>query len=187
MIYDIDSLRQSCSKGRKFDFLFFWGHTQQGEQVDKSCLSQWWKSPFVIEGSRYSCAEQYMMAEKARLFHDEASLATILRTDNPKVMKEFGRRVSGFDGQVWEDRCYGIVKQANEAKFSQHPELGNFLKATGERIIVEASPYDRIWGIGLMQDDPKAKDPLQWRGTNLLGFALMEVRDILLGRKEVTK
>lgn len=120
-----------------------------------------------------------MMAGKARLFGDEEMLEKIMAASDPRTMKKLGRQVRGFDQAVWEQYKYALVLQGNVCKFSQNPALGQFLLSTGEQILVEASPYDRIWGIGLSATDPRAQDPRQWRGRNLLGFALTEVRDIL--------
>lgn len=187
MIYDLERLRDAYSAGEKFTFLFFWGHTPPSDgSLDKSCLSQWWMSPFVAEGTEYSCAEQYMMAEKARLFRDEEALEAIMRAKHPKEMKALGRTVRNFDERVWTSRCYEIVKRGSFAKFSQNPELAGYLKSTGSRILVEASPYDRVWGIGMKQGEPGADNPMTWRGKNLLGFALTEARDELLSREGMT-
>jgi len=181
VIYDIESLRNAWQAGRKFKFLFFWGHTPPSDgSVNQSCFSQWWMSPFVVEGTEYSCAEQYMMAEKARMFGDEEMLAAILQAKHPKEMKAFGRAVKNFDKDAWEHGRYEIVKRGNLAKFSQHPELAAYLKESNKRILVEASPRDRIWGIGMGQSNPDADNPMKWRGQNLLGFVLTEVRDELM-------
>lgn len=181
MIYKIEDLRNAYLRGKAFKFLFFWGHTPQSDGiVDKSCFSQWWMSPFVVEGTKYSCAEQYMMAEKARLFGDGEMLAAILQAKHPKEMKAFGRAVRSFDKDVWDSQCYEIVKRGSLAKFSQDPGLEDYLKSTKNRILVEASPRDRIWGIGMGQSNPDAENPMKWRGRNLLGFALTEARDELL-------
>ncbi|RKN86144.1 NADAR family protein [Paenibacillus ginsengarvi] len=181
MIYDINSLRNAWQAGNKFKFLFFWGHTPPNDgSVNQSCFSQWWICPFVVEGIQYSCAEQYMMAEKARMFGDEEMLAAIMQARHPKEMKEYGRAVKNFDKDAWENGCYGIVKRGNRTKFSQHAELAAYLKKTNKRILVEASPRDRIWGIGMGQSNPDAENPMKWRGQNLLGFVLTEVRDELL-------
>ncbi|MCQ6563774.1 NADAR family protein [Paenibacillus mendelii] len=181
MIYGIEKLRGAYRAGKTFRFLFFWGHTPPSDgSVDKSCFSQWWMSPFVVEGTEYSCAEQYMMAEKARLFGDNEMLAAIMQAKHPKEMKAFGRAVSSFDQDLWESQCYEIVKRASLAKFSQNPQLGDYLKSTKNRILVEASPQDRVWGIGLSQADPGVENPMKWRGRNLLGFVLSQVRDELL-------
>ena len=118
-----------------------------------------------------------MMAGKARLFDDEATLAAIMASDDPKVIKALGRQVQGFDEGAWNEIKYALIVAGNLCKFSQNTPLREFLLSTGDAILVEASPYDRIWGIGLAAEDPLATDPAQWRGQNLLGFALMEVRD----------
>lgn len=181
MIYDIESLRNAWQAGRKFKFLFFWGHTPPSDgSVNQSCFSQWWMSPFVVEGTEYSCAEQYMMAEKARMFGDEEMMAAILQAKHPKEMKAYGRAVKNFDKDVWENGRYEIVKRGNLAKFSQNPELAAYLKESNKRILVEASPRDRIWGIGMGQSNPDADNPMKWRGQNLLGFVLTDVRDELM-------
>ena len=182
MIYSLEALQQEYRMGNRYRFLFFWGHTPQpGGGIDRSCLSQWWMQPFVIDGITYTCAEQYMMAEKARLFKDNRMLSKIMAARNPKEMKEYGRSVQNFEGPLWEERSPQIVRTANKAKFSQNQDLLSFLVRTGDSIIVEASPYDKIWGIGMGKNDPDAENPLKWRGKNLLGFALTEVRDILIG------
>lgn len=122
-----------------------------------------------------------MMAEKASLFGDHEMKEQVLQASSPGAAKALGRRVRGFDEAVWLEHRFAIVVRANEAKFGQNAELGQFLRQTGERILVEASPVDRVWGIGLAQDDEKVSNPNQWRGLNLLGFALMQVRrDALL-------
>lgn len=177
----LEQLQRSYNAGEKLRFLFFWGHTQPADgSVNQSCLSQWWMSRFEMEDVVYSCTEQYMMAEKARLFDDGDALRKIMNASQPKEMKALGRAVKNFKNTLWERNCYEIVKRGNFAKFSQDRELGAYLKSTQNQILVEASPFDRIWGIGLEQSHPDAKNPLKWRGLNLLGFALTEVRDGLL-------
>lgn len=133
----------------------------------------------VIEGDAYPTAEHWMMAGKARMFSDDKALAAILAAGSPKQAKALGREVRGFDAARWDDAKREIVMSGNLAKFSQHKELGQFLLSTGNKVIVEASPVDRVWGIGLAADDQRAENPLQWRGENLLGFVLMDVRDQL--------
>lgn len=180
MIYDMEALRKAYRDGARFSFCFFWGHTpSSGGRIDKSCLSQWWISPFTLDGTEYSCAEQYMMAEKARLFKDDKMLEAIMKAGHPQEMKTYGRKVKSFDKAIWEKECRAIVKKASLAKFTQNPLLGDYLKSTGSPILVEASPFDNVWGIGMGQDHPDASHPLKWRGTNLLGFVLTEVRDEL--------
>jgi ribA/ribD-fused uncharacterized protein len=141
--------------------------------------SQWHPARFTAGGVAYNCCEQYMMAEKARVFGDSGALAKILASANPRDQKALGRTVRGFDKGAWDGVCRGVVYAGNLARFSQDADLRRTLLATGDRTIVEASPLDRIWGIGLAPDDPRAQDPAQWRGHNWLGVALMQVRDVL--------
>lgn len=179
-IQNVETLIAAIENGFQPKYLFFWGHQPRKDgQVSKSCLSQWWDSPFEVEGILYRTAEHYMMAEKARLFDDEETRQKILVAGHPNEAKKLGRTVQDFDEAVWQEHRYEIVVQANAAKFSQNEALGTFLINTKKRVLVEASPYDTIWGIGLAEDDPKAGDPTRWQGLNLLGFALMEVRSVL--------
>lgn len=134
---------------------------------------------FYSIASSYLCMEQYMMAGKAELFGDQEIRERILKCNNPKEIKALGRKVRGFDQKVWDRFKYAIVLNGNWCKFSQNRNLREFLLSTGDYILVEASPYDSIWGIRLAADSPEAQDPMKWRGQNLLGFALMEVRDEL--------
>jgi ribA/ribD-fused uncharacterized protein len=103
----------------------------------------------------------------------------ILATRHPRAAKVLGGRVTGFDQTTWNKHRFPIVVAGNLAKFDQHPALRTFLLGTRRRVLVEASPVDRVWGIGLARDDPAAADPARWRGLNLLGFALMQVRATL--------
>ena len=165
------------AEGGPWKFVFFWGHTPRADgQLGSECFSQWWPAEFSLEGQTYATAEHYMMAEKARLFDDHATLDAILRCDHPAKAKKLGRTVVGFDQEVWERERWDVVVRGNLAKFSSHPKLLEFLLGTGQRVLVEASPHDRVWGIGLTASDAGAADPEQWDGENLLGFALMEVR-----------
>jgi ribA/ribD-fused uncharacterized protein len=183
MIYNVDALRKAYQAGERFKYLFFWGHTPPADGVvNQSCLSQWWMSRFEVNGVVYSCTEQYMMAEKARLFGDQEMLEAIMKAKHPKEMKAYGRAVAGYDDAKWNEASYGIVKVGNWAKFSQNEELKKYLLGTGKRILVEASPRDRIWGIGMGKSNPDAECPPKWRGKNKLGFVLTEVRDELLSQ-----
>lgn len=173
-------LEAATKRGERFDYLCFWGHRKPTDgSVIETCFSQWYPTPFAIDGVRYATAEHYMMAGKARLFGDEAALERILRAPSPAAAKKLGRTVQGFDEQRWNEQRFAIVVEGNTAKFSQHADLRAFLGASKNRILVEASPVDRIWGIGLSRDDPRAQRPDAWRGLNLLGFALMVVRERL--------
>jgi ribA/ribD-fused uncharacterized protein len=176
-IYDIDTLLAEVRRGFHPKYLFFWGHQpRQDGQIGKQCFSQWWSSSFEIDGVNYLTAEHYMMAEKARLFGDNAACEKILSAPHPDAAKKFGREVKGFDEEIWSKHRFEIVFQGNKAKFGQNDELKEFLLNTKDRILVEASPYDRIWGIGLAEEDAEATNPENWKGLNLLGFALMKVR-----------
>jgi ribA/ribD-fused uncharacterized protein len=139
-------------------------------------FGQWTPSRFVVDGVTYGCAEQFMMAEKARLFGDEATRGKILAAGSPRQHKALGRTVAGFVQAVWDRECLEIVVRGNRAKFGQNPDLRDVLLATGDKLLVEASPLDRLWGVGLRADDPKIHDTSRWRGKNLLGEALMRVR-----------
>eukprot|EP01088_Endostelium_zonatum_P017498 TRINITY_DN5196_c0_g1_i1.p1 TRINITY_DN5196_c0_g1~~TRINITY_DN5196_c0_g1_i1.p1 ORF type:complete len:177 (+),score=53.57 TRINITY_DN5196_c0_g1_i1:37-567(+) len=153
------------------NFVFFW-HGWPG---------QWYPSVFVGEdGTKYVCAEQWMMAEKARLFKDEDMRKEILATDKPKKMKALGRKVRNFDGEVWDKNARDIVYRGNVLKFSQNPELKQKLIATGDKILAEASPLDKIWGIGLAASDKNARDQKLWKGKNWLGECLMRARETIL-------
>jgi ribA/ribD-fused uncharacterized protein len=177
---NLEQLRSRVSNGEQFEYLFFWGHQPPKDgKVSKSCFSQWYESPFVIDDIVYQTAEHWMMAAKARLFGDEETLAKILESSDPKTAKALGRTVKNFDSDVWTANARRLVTEGNLAKFEQNGELRAFLVGTGNLVLVEASPYDRIWGIGLMADDEKAKSPATWQGENLLGFALMDVREKL--------
>ena len=128
-----------------------------------------------------------MMAEKARLFNDPEVLEKILSAKDPKTMKVLGREVKGFTESIWRQHRVDIVTRGNLAKFSQNPTLGEALLHTGDAVIAEASPRDRIWGIGLGVGNAKAQDPKQWRGQNLLGKALMEVRRQLVASTDTKR
>lgn len=172
----VPDLLAALEAGAAPEYLYFWGHTGSPGHVGKECFSQWYPAPFTLDGHTYPTAEHYMMAEKARLFGDEATRAVILAARHPDEAKRLGRRIRPFDEARWLAARYDIVARGNAAKFGQHPALGEFLLGTAPRVLVEASPVDAIWGIGLAHDHPDAADPRTWRGLNLLGFALMEVR-----------
>lgn len=142
-------------------------------------LSNWHKCNFVVEGVRFNCAEQYMMYSKAILFGDFDAAKLILNSQTPREQKAAGRMVRGFDEGRWKMFRSGIVFTGNLHKFSQNKKLLEFLLSTGSAQIVEASPKDRIWGVGLAADDERIMDPSQWKGLNLLGIALVQVREVL--------
>ncbi|KAF0758401.1 hypothetical protein AaE_003952 [Aphanomyces astaci] len=140
---------------------------------------QWFEAPFSIDDISYPTAEHFMMAEKARLFHDNDTLADILGATDPATAKAYGRSVDNFDEGVWCRHRFDIVVRANTAKFGQNEALKAYLLGTKKHILVEASPRDPIWGIGLSSKNEHAQNPKHWRGLNLLGFALMTVRELL--------
>ncbi|SHL94166.1 NADAR family protein [Chryseobacterium polytrichastri] len=178
MSYTLQKTIEKFQRKEKLDFLFFWGHTVKDE-ITKSCFSQWFPFQFEENGIEYKTAEHYMMAGKAKLFNDNKTLEEILKSDSPNQAKSLGRKVKNFDPQRWNEEKYKIVRKGNLLKFSQNEKFKEFLLSTNDKILVEASPYDTIWGIGMLETDPKAANPLLWNGENLLGFALMEVRDLL--------
>ena len=144
-----------------------------------SAFSQWTLSPFTVDLVEYDCAEQFMMASKARLFGDDTALSAILATKDPREKKRLGRHVRLFDPELWRSECEHIVLHGNLAKFSQNEEMHLALIQTGDRRLAEASPHDTLWGIGLSAHDPRASSPDSWCGQNLLGQALENARKIL--------
>lgn len=157
-------------------------------------FSQWYSSPFRAVTSYpsgdmkyqslntehiFANCEQYMMFEKAMLFQDFVSARAIIATTNPKEVKRLGRLVRGFDERIWAEHREVIVFTGNYHKFTQNPELKAYLENSGKKIFVEASPTDKIWGIGLDKNDPAAQDPKKWKGLNLLGYAITAVRNKL--------
>ncbi len=180
MQHDRKTIEDAFHEDSTLKFLFFWGHQPSKDgSLGVSCFSQWWPSPFEVDGFRYPTAEHWMMAGKALLFGDEQTAAKIRAATSPKEAKQLGREVRGFDSARWDAEKRRIVLEGNLHKFSQNPALGEFLLSTGDEVIVEASPVDPVWGIGLAADDAEALNPFLWRGENLLGFALMDVRDRL--------
>ena len=176
----VDELIASIKRGARPKYLFFWGHTPKVRgRIAQSCLSNWFPAPFEIGGIRYPTTEHYMMAAKARLFGDTEICEKIIGAGGPAKAKALGRQVRGFREDQWVAHRFEIVVAGNRAKFAQNAEMGRFLLDTARKVLVEASPRDRIWGIGMGRDNPRASDPARWRGLNLLGFALMEVRSRL--------
>ncbi|MEC7119410.1 MAG: NADAR family protein [Pseudomonadota bacterium] len=169
---------QQRAHDQSLRYLYFWGHTQKGTAISKACLSQWYPAAFTVDGVTYPTAEHWMMVGKARLF-DSTWVKRIIANPDPAAAKAFGRKIKNFDQSVWLQHRFELVVQGNLAKFSQNAALKEFLLATGDQVLVEASPVDQVWGIGLAADDPSAATPAEWRGLNLLGFALMRVREQL--------
>ena len=175
--WTMEQLIEADRAKRKLKFVFFWGHTAPGDgRIGTHVLSQWWPHPFAVDGVRYPTAEHFMMAEKARLFGDETRLVEVLAAPSPGAAKAAGRRVTGFDDAVWCENRVEIVARGSVAKFGSDDDLRRFLVGTGDRVLVEASPRDRVWGIGMGKNNPDAAHPSRWRGLNLLGLALMKAR-----------
>lgn len=176
---DKKELCKRYNEGEIFDFLFFW-HS-------RSYLSNWYPIEFTIDNITYWCVEQYMMAEKARLFNDYDVLKKIMLSYNQKEIKSLGRKIQNFNQGLWDLNKENIVFTGNLAKFSQNEILRNYIISTKDRILVEASPYDKIWGIGLSveNDSGKIKNPNNWEGLNLLGFVLMDVREQLKNNEKI--
>ena len=169
---------------KRNEYLLFWGHTPKDPGVvNHTCLSQWYPSPFQYGSSPevYLTAEHFMMAEKARLFHDGKACDAILQAESPKEVKQIGRTVKNFDESQWRKSRMSVVIKGSFAKFSypKNNALKDFLIGTHGKILVEASPVDKTWGIGLAQGHPDVRFPSKWQGKNLLGFALMFVREVL--------
>lgn len=180
MTYNLDWLTDNYEKGERIKYLFFWGHQKdRSGNITSSCFSQWWSSPFIVDGIKYTTAEHWMMAKKALLFDDKEVYDKILLAKSPAEAKELGRQVRNFEDSMWNEKRFKIVVDGCLQKFTHHQDLKQFLLNTKDRVLVEASPIDRIWGIGLTADSDKAENPKQWNGLNLLGFALMEARDLL--------
>ncbi|MET9549703.1 NADAR family protein [Streptomyces sp. NPDC006627] len=177
-IDSVEALVGAVRAGQRVKYLYFWGHTPRRDgTLGASCLSQWWPSPFTVDGVTYATAEHWMMAAKARLFDDADAERAVLAARTPAEAKNAGRLVRGFDEAIWARERFGIVLTGSVHKFTSDPALREFLRGTGERVLVEASPLDRVWGVGLAADDPRIQDPEKWRGPNLLGFALMGARE----------
>ena len=180
-LYSVAALKAEIARGKQPKYLFFWGHRiPKSGALTKSCLSQWYDAPFKVNGERFATAEHWMMAQKASLFDQRSDIrARIVASDDPKTAKALGRQVQGFDLNIWNQKKFDIVVEGNVHKFSQNKALGQFLLNTRDRVLVEASPVDPVWRIGLRETDGRVYNPKSWQGENLLGFALMVARDRL--------
>ena len=178
--FEISEYAKTFSPNKKDEpILFFHENEKYG------CFSQWYRSPFTVEGVRFVTAEQYMMSRKALLFRDYEIYDRILKEEDPQECKNLGKKVKGFKGYLWDECKEDIVYRANLAKFSANYNIQEVLLSTENAILAEASPYDKIWGIGRSSDDPKAKYPELWKGENLLGEALMRVRHELALQNQI--
>ena len=182
-IQNLDELIQYYEDGNQIKYIFFWSHKENSRSITKACLSQWYYSPFINEGVTYKTSEHFMMAQKAKLFGDYEKLKEIIAAKEAGYAKHLGREVANFNEEIWQKYRFDIVTHANYLKFSQQPQLKEFLLNSGNRVLVEASPVDRVRGIGLSATSNDNMNPTKWRGLNLLGFALMRVRKILRENK----
>lgn len=176
---DIIALKKRCRE-EDFQYCYFWKCSEEpGGALGPGCFSQWWPAPFKIGDTEYPTAEHFMMYSKASLFGDDEIAQQIMSTDSCREVKALGRKVRGFDSELWREHRFAVVLRANLAKFSQNEELKNYIFSVGDVIIAEASPTDTIWGIGLTEEEAKKVTPNEWQGMNLLGFALMRTRSLL--------
>lgn len=170
---NIEELKQKFDNREKIEYCFFW--------KSNSYFSNWYPSDFIVDGIMYWCVEQYMMAKKAELFNDYTVYRMIMMSNSQKEIKALGRTIRGFSDEIWIPNRERIVFEGNYAKFTQNETLKSYILKQKDKVLVEASPYDKIWGIGLDSSDLKfVCNPHNWRGLNLLGFTLMRVRDKIL-------
>lgn len=163
---------------RKQPVVFFWKNDEEN-----GCFSNWFRRKFIVDDFEYLFVEQYMMAQKAKLFHDSERYTAILRATQPWECKNLGKQVKPFDSKAWSAVKYEVVKAANKAKFEQNPDLKSKLLETGDSILAKASPSDTIWGIGLDAATAAETNPSEWPGQNLLGKILMELRSEFVEKK----
>lgn len=177
--HDLPSLKTAHDSGQPLSYIYFWGHDSNKSYVTHHCLSQWFERGFIASGIHYSTAEHFFMAKKALLFQDNIAYQRILSANDPGEVKQIGREVIGFDQTIWDQNKFEIAVTGNQHKFTQNEDLKSYLLSTKDTILVEASPVDLVWGVGLAKDDLRIHNPNQWLGENLLGFALMQVRAII--------
>jgi ribA/ribD-fused uncharacterized protein len=176
---DIIALKKR-SNTEEFEYLYFWrAVSDPGGRIGVGCFSQWWPAPFSIGEQEFPTAEHFMMHSKAVLFEDMERADEILNTESCEEVKRIGGEVENFDEQLWTEHRFAVVLRGNLAKFSQNQPLKEYIMSTTEKIIVEASPVDPVWGIGLSEEEARKTPPSEWKGLNLLGFALMRTRSLL--------
>lgn len=177
----LSALRSAADRGETWPVLFFPDSGSRTSPLSPSCLSQWCPARFEVDGVVFRCAEQAMMHGKALLFGDRETADRIAASRTAFQAQILGRAVRGFDESAWIEHREEIVFRANLAKFSQDPALGGYLRSTRGSVLVESSTTDLVWGAGVSEDHPRAADPRRWPGLNLLGQALMRVRESLSG------
>ncbi|WP_093024289.1 NADAR family protein [Pustulibacterium marinum] len=178
--YSVEWLKEQLVNDEVKDFLLFEGKTTtHPTEVDERCLSRKYESSFKVNGIVYKTAEHWMMAQRARLFHEDKLAEAIIAADSIQKVQQLSREVNDKNEVIWKERRFDLAVEGNIHKFSQNPELKRFLLNTDEDVLVEANKNESVWGIGMGVENPKATEVFQWKGRNLLGFALMEVRDRL--------
>ncbi|VTU42571.1 MULTISPECIES: NADAR family protein [unclassified Variovorax] len=153
------------------EIVTFWGA--------QSPLSNWNIGKFTSRGIDFNCSEQLMMYRKAELFGDATSMAAILVEPDPREQKALGRAVSGFVKPIWDAASEAVLFEGLFDKFTQVASAHGVLMASEEKLIIEASPTDRLYGVGLAAYDPRILDTETWRGANRLGYLLMRVRSAI--------
>lgn len=173
---NINNIIKRFDNDEDLNFIIFNSHRPNKKgTASRNCLSNFYLIDFVIDGQKFICNEQWMMYSKAILFGDKEVAEKILKATVQTDIKHLGREVRGFDPKIWDKHKIDIVYKGAYAKFSQNPVLKEYLLNTNDSILVEGSMTDRVWAIGLRY----SLNPHEWRGTNLLGFILMEVRENL--------
>ncbi|MEM6770688.1 MAG: NADAR family protein, partial [Bacteroidota bacterium] len=181
MKYSNTWLLDQIKQGLTPNYIYFWGHRPLPDRIGPSCMSQWFAAGFEHDGKYFHTAEHWMMYHKAMTMQDHASAEAVLANSDPRAVKAIGRKVKNYDDKLWAARKFAVVVEGNVRKFGASRKLKQYLLGTGNAVLVEASPYDAQWGIGMGAEEARRlNDPSQWRGTNLLGWALMEARDRLL-------
>jgi ribA/ribD-fused uncharacterized protein len=179
MRYHLTWLTERFDKGESLEFIFFCDYVSGLRSQGEFMLSQWYPSPFSVNEIVYKSAGHWMMARKALLSGDRETFKKIIEADRPEQVKMLAARISGFDEVGWTESRHEIVREGNFHKFNQSKKLRTYLLSTRDAILTEANPLDVVWGIGLSKDSRLIKNPYTWRGLNLLGFALMEIREYL--------
>jgi ribA/ribD-fused uncharacterized protein len=174
MPLDVCALAEAVRRGSQPDYLVF---ADWGGDPPLGWLAPWTPTPFETASGFFPSGEHYFMRAKALLFGDRAVADKILRAKSPGQARELGRRVSGFDEDVWAAARGRVMDETNHAKFSSLPELGTYLLSTWPAVLVQASALDLVWGSGLDLGDPFLRRPERWPGQNLVGFSLMRVRE----------
>ncbi|MCQ2816603.1 MAG: NADAR family protein [archaeon] len=174
--YDVDWAKNQTGK----EYVLFYGYHEKGQGVSKACLSQWYQCSFKVDNVNFTSSLQFLMYQKASYFNDDEGKNKIINETEPKKIKALGKTIKNFQHEAWKTVSEEIAIEGNFYKFYQNEELKSFLLGTGDKILVEANPHDNKWGIALSSDESdKCKDPNQWKGKNLTGFTLMEVRDLI--------